>query len=224
MADTLIDVINEVLTATGQRANKTTIAATDSTAYLRDRVNDALDWLYKLKPFVVDADGTVTITPAQRTFNGPLDTELQNIHPWSLRINDSDGDIPVSLVTEQFIIENYPDFETAESGSPQYVYFSNGSIAVYPLLETVAANLTLQFKYATQFTKLTSAAATFPFEDRSDEMKYVKLFTQLRYEVFKGLGQPGVTNDEMEATKARIIAKHHKSKRVGFKGSRRYGW
>lgn len=224
MADTLIDIINEVLTATGQRANKTTIATTDSTAYLRDRLNDALDWIYKKKPFTIDADGTVTITPSTRTFNGPADTELQNIHPWSLRINDSDGDIPVNLVTEQFIIENHPDFETAEAEYPQYVYYSNGSIAVYPLLETGASNLTLQFKYATQFTKLTSAAATFPFEDRSDELMYAKLYAQLRYEVFKGLGQPGVTKEEMDGVRDRLITKYRKGKRVGFKGSRRYGW
>ena len=223
MADQLIDVINEVLIATGQRGNKTAIAQTDSTAYLRDRVNDALDQLYKLKPFVVDADGTVTITPAQRTFAGPTDTELQNIHPWSLRINDADGDIPVQLVTEQFILENYPGFETAQAEYPQYVYFANGLIAVYPLLETGASNLTLQFKYSTQFTKLTTTSATFPFEDRSDEMKYVKLFAQLRYEVFKGLGQPGVTNDEMTGVFARLVAKYRKGKRFGFVGSRHYG-
>lgn len=223
MADTLIDVINEVLTATAQRANKTTIVATDSTAYLRDRINDALDTLYKLKPFVVDTDGTVTITPSTRTFNGPSDTELQNIHPWSLRINNSGGDIPVELVTEQYIIENYPDFETAEAEHPEHVYFSNGQIAIRPLLKAGSSNLTLQFKYSTQFTKLTSAAATFPFEDRSDEMRFIKLQSQLKYEVFKGLGQPGVTNDEMESVYARLYAKHRKGKRFGFVGSRRYG-
>lgn len=223
MADTLIDVINEVLTATGQRNNKTVITSTDSTAYLQDRVNDALDVLYKLKPFVIDVDGTVTITPSTRTFAGPADTELQNIYPWSLRIDDMAGDTPVDLVTEQFIIANHPDFETAEAEYPRYVYFTNGLIGVYPMLKAGESDLTLQFKYSTQFTKLTSASAVFPFEDRSDEMKYIKLFAQLSYEVFKGLGQPGITNDAMTGVYARIYAKYRKGKRFGFKGSRIYG-
>ena len=223
MASTLIDVINEVFTATGKRDNKTIIGTTDSTAFIRDRVNDALDMLYKMKPFVIDADGSITITPSVRTFSGPADTELQNIHPWSLRINQTTGDIPVDLVTEEFIIRNHADFETAEANYPQYAYFTNGLVGIYPLLQAGDANLTLQFKYATQFTKLTTTSATFPFEDRSDEMKYIKLFAQLRYEIFKGLGQPGVTNDEMNGVYARIVAKYRKGKRFGFTGSRHYG-
>jgi len=223
MADTLIDVINEVLTATGQRGNKTAIALTDSTGFIRDRINDAMDTLYKLKPFVVDTDATVTITPSTRTFAGPTDTELQNIHPWSFRINNASGDIPVEYVTEQFVIENYPLFETETAAIPEHVYFANGLIAIRPLLTAGASNLTLQFKHATQFTKLTSASATFPFEDRSDEMKYVKLSAQLDYEIHKGLGQPGVTNEKIRSLYARLIAKYRKGKRVGFQGSRVYG-
>lgn len=223
MADTFIAIINEVLTSTGQRSNKTVISSNDSTAYVRDRLNDALEEIYRLEPFVIDADGTVTITPSTRTFAGPTDTELQNIHPWSLRINDADGDIPVDLVTEEYIIENYPKFETDEADKPRLVYFANGLIAIYPLLSAGASNLTLQFKYSTQFTKVTSTSATLPFEDRSDEMRYIKLSAQLDYEVFKGLGQPGVTSEKMGSVKSRLIVKYAKAKRVGFVSSRRYG-
>lgn len=223
MADTLIDVINDVLIATGQRGNKTSIVQTDSTAYIRDRLNDGLEEVYRMQPFIVDASGTVTITASTRTFSGPSATELQNIHSWSLRINDSAGDIPVDLVTEQWIIENFPGFETDEADKPQYIYFTNDLIGVYPLLSAGASNLTLQFKYSTQFVKLTSTSATFPFEDRTDEMRFIKLHAQLKYEVFKGLGQPGVTNEELEAVRSRLIAKIAKGKRVGFKANRRYG-
>lgn len=223
MADTLISVINDVLMATGQRGNKTAIAATDSTEYIRDRLNDGLEEVYRLEPFTVDASGTVTITPSTRTFSGPSATELENIHAWSLRINDSAGDIPVDLVTEQWIVENFPGFEADEADKPLYVYFTNGLIGVYPLLTAGASNLTLQFQYSTQFVKLTSTSATFPFQDRSDELRFIKLFAQLKYEVYKGLGQPGVTNEEMEAVWSRLKAKAAKSKRFGFKANRRYG-
>ena len=223
MPTTLIDCINEVLTAVGSRENKTTIAATDSTGYIRDRLNDGLEDLYCLEPFEIDASGTVTITASTRTFSGPADTELGNIHPWSFRINNSNGDIPVDLVTEQWITENYPGFETDEADIPRFVYFDNGLIAVYPLLSAGASSLTLQFSYSTQFVKLTAAAAVFPFEDRSDEMRYIKLFAQRAYEVFKGLGQPGVTNEEMDRAKSRLVVKYMKAKRTGFTSNRRYG-
>jgi len=223
MATTFIDIINEVMTATGQRGNKTIISTNDSTAYIRDRLNDALETIYGLQPFVIDLDGTVTITPSTRTFAGPTDTELQNIHNWSLRIHDAAGDIPVKVVTEQYIIENYPGFEADEADKPRYVYLSNGLLAVYPLLAAGSSNLTLEFKYSTQFTKVTSTSATFPFEDRSDEMKFIKLSAQLDYEVYKGLGQPAVTNEKLEKVEARLKVKYAKSKRVGFTSSRRYG-
>jgi hypothetical protein len=223
MATTLINVVNDVLISTWQRGNKTAIAQTDSTAYIRDQLNKALRKLYKLKPFVVDADGTVTITPSTRTFAGPVDTELQNIYPWSFRINDPNGDIPVSLVTEEYIIENYPKFETDEADKPRFIYFSNGLIAIYPLLEAGSSNLTLQFKYSTQFTKITSTSATFPFEDESDELEYCRLYAQLEYEVMKGLGQPAVTNDKLVSLWAVLTVKHMKGKRTGFISNRRYG-
>lgn len=223
MADTLIDVINDVLIATSQRGNKTAISQTDSTAYIRDRLNDALRRVYKLEPFEVDTDGTVTITPSTRTFAGPTDTELHRIKPWSFRINDSDGDIPVTLVTEEYILEHFPKFETEEAEKPRYVYFTNGLIGAYPLLLTGSSNLNLQFKYSTQFTRLTSTSATFPFKDESDEMEYCKLYAKLHYELFKGLGQPGVTKDDVDSLWSVMVTKHMKRKRVGFTSSRRYG-
>lgn len=221
--DTLIDILNEILRATGQRANKTTIVETDDTAYIRDRINDALGNLYRLQPFNVDADGTISITPSTRTFSGPSGTDLNNIHDWSWRIDHSSGDVPVAKVTEELITTSCPDFETASGASPQYVYFTNGLIGVYPLLASGSTNLTLQFKYSTQFTKLTAATATFPFENRSDEMDFIKLCAQRDYEIFKGLGQSDYTNSKAIDLWGVIVAKYRKGKRIGFTGSRLYG-
>jgi hypothetical protein len=67
MTATLIDVVNEVLRATGQRPNKTAFAETDSSAFLRDKINDALDELYDMAPFTIDADGTLTLPASTRT-------------------------------------------------------------------------------------------------------------------------------------------------------------
>jgi hypothetical protein len=223
MADTLIDVINEVLTATSQRGNKTAIAQTDSTAFIRDRLNDALENIYDIKPFVVDLDGTTTITASTRTFSGPSGIDLNNIDTDTFRINDANGDIPLPYVTEDFIIQNYPSFETAEADLPMYVYFTNGLLAIYPLLTTGATSLTLQYKYSSQFVKLTATTATFPFKDRSPEMKYCKLWAQRDYEISKGLGQPGATQSLIDDEWAKITGKYRRNRRFGFSGARIYG-
>lgn len=219
--DTLISVTNDILRATGQRADKTDFAETDSTSYLRDRINEALQTIYGLQPFIIDADGTITITPSTRTFSGPSATPLTNIHTNTLRLNQAIGDIPLEYVTEEFIIRAFPDFETIEADFPRYVYFTNGLIGVYPLLKSGDANLTLEFKYSTQFVKLTDKAATFPFENRSVELEYVKLYAQMRYEIFKGFGQPAETGQEANKALTVLKVRALKNKRVGFTGYRR---
>ncbi len=223
MADTLIAIVNEVLRATQQRCDKTSFSNNDDTNYIVDRVNDALEDIYALKGTEIDTDGTITVTAATRKFNAPADTDPSRIYDWSFRINDADGDIKLEVVTRQFITENFPLFETEEADVPKYVYIDNVQIAVYPLLTTGASSLTMQFTYPAQFVKLTTTTATFPFEDRSDEMRFVKLSAQFDYEVFKGLGQPASTMDKRDGVWARVVAKNAKTRKKGFMGYRRYG-
>ena len=222
MADTLLNVVNEILRET-QQAQATAFSENDDTNYIVDRVNDALDDLYALKGTPIDADGTITITPSTRTFSGPSGLDLHRIYDWTFRIHDTDGDIPVAVVTEEYITRTFPLFETFEATRPDKVYIDNNLVAVYPLLEAGASNLTLQFSYPAQFVKLTSTSATFPFPDRSEEMRYIKLHAKFEYEKLKGFGQPGDTRDERDGKKAQIIAKYARLKRVGFTGYRVYG-
>lgn len=223
MSNTLIDVINECMIETSQRGNKTAIAETDSTEYFRQQINNALTNVYSLNPTQVDVDGTVTLPASTRTVNPPTGLEPYRIYSWSWRINNSAGDIPIDFVTEEFMIENYPLYESFEDVRPRFVYITNGILGFYPLLTTGSSSLTIQFKYPAQFTKLTSASATFPFPDQSDELLYVKWYAVLHYELLKGLGQPGVTNDKVDDYWARMVAKYKKGKRAGITGHRKYG-
>lgn len=223
MADTLLAVVNEILRATQQRCDKTAFSNNDDTNYIVDRINDALEDLYTLKPTDIDTDGSVTITASTRVFNGPSGLELNRIYDWSFRLNNADGDIRLPVVTKEYIVTTFPQYESFEASQPQYVYIDNDQIAVYPLLEAGASSLTLQFSYPAQLTKLTNTTATFPFPDRSDEMRYIKLTTQFEYEVFKGLGQPAATMEARDNVWARCVAKYARLKRQGFKGYRVYG-
>lgn len=223
MADTLIDLINDIFVDVGRNNNKTAIAAIDQTLYIANRINEALQKLYTLEPFEIDTAGTITITPSTRTFSGPAGVNLRNIHPWSLRINNAAGDIPLELVTEEYIMATYPRFESDEADTPRYIYFTTGLVGVYPLLTAGAANLTLQFLYSGQFTELTSPSATFPFKDWSDEMQFIKAYAKAAYELFKGLGNPDVTLQMERDAWNRIYARYAKSRRIGFSPARRMG-
>jgi hypothetical protein len=222
MADTLLSVINEILVATQQR-EKTAFSANDDTRYLIDRVNDALNDIYTLCPETIDANGTITITPSTRLFNGPSGLDVNQIYEWSFRIDDTEGDIEVSHVPKSFIVSNYPTYETEESDQPIYVYQEGTQLGIYPLLNAGASNLTLQFIYPSPLVKLTTTTDTFPFQDRSIEMKYIKAYAQLRYEIFKGLGQPAYTMQVVEDAWATLVGSYASTKQVGFIGYRRYG-
>lgn len=219
MSLTLIDVINKVLLTTSQRDNKTVVAETDSTKLIREYINEALSWIYDQYPTQVDVDGTVTQTTA-RTVTPPTGLDPYRVYDWSWRISDSAGDIPISFVTEQFIITEYPLYETDTADNPMYVYLTNGVFGFYPLL--ASGTKTIKFKYPANSTTLTATDATFPFPDESPEIRFIKLYVKLQYEVDKGLGQPGVTNDKLEDLKAMLIAKYAKVKRRGFTSSRKY--
>lgn len=221
MATTLLDLINEVHIATGQNT-VSTITTSDDSAYLRDRINDALENLYTLRGTDIDTDGSVTLPASTRTVSPPSGLDVYRIYTWSFRVNDSNGDIPLKHVSSQFITEQYNDYESAEGTVPQYVYYDGGDLGFYPLLTSGASSLTVQFKYPAQYAKLTSTTDVIPFADRSEESSYVRYYAQMMYEVFKGLGQPGLSNDLAEDKWAAIVAKYRKSKRTVLTGQRWY--
>lgn len=219
----MIDVINEVMTATFQRNNKTAISNTDSSAFFLDKINDALQNIYNWCPTAIDVDATLTLPASTRTVSIATGVDINRVYKNLWRINDSAGDIPLELVSEEFIITQKPLYETEEALKPQYVYYSNGNAAFYPLLKTGQSSLTIQYKYPTQFTKLEATTDTFPFPDRSEEKTYIKLFAQYHYEKLKGLGDPDSTYMDMVDVKHILKARYAKLKRVGITSHRRYG-
>jgi hypothetical protein len=222
MADTLLAVVQETLRATQQRT-QSAFSDSNDTNFIVDRINDALDKVYSLKGPEIDVDGSTTITASTRTFAGPTGLDLSRIYDWSFRINNAAGDIPVEAVTKEYIVENYPLFESEEADVPQFVYIDGITLAVYPLLTTGASSLTLQYIYPANLTKLTLVTDVLPFKDRSSEMSYIKLFAKYKYEVFKGLGQPMDTFQDMDNVWATLVAKQARLKKQGFTGYRRYG-
>src|SRR3982750_2896864 len=169
MADTLLNVVNEILRATQQR-QQTAFSDNNDTNFIVDRVNDALEDVYNLKGTQIDVDGTATIPASTRKLTGPVGLDLTRIYDWSFRLNNATGDIPIQVLTKEYVVETFPLYESQEGPQPQYVYIDNNQLAVYPLLAAGSASLTLQFSYPSQFTKLTLISATFPFNDRSSEM------------------------------------------------------
>lgn len=221
MVDTLIDVVNEVLVDTQQR-QKTAFSNNDDTNFIVARVNDGVKDIYHLTPDRIDTNGTVTITPSTRLFDGPVNLDVTEIHDWSFRIDNSDGDIKVAHVPKEYIVTTYPQYETHEADKPLYVYQEGTQLGIYPLLEAGASNLTLQFIYPAVYTKLVNTTDTFPFIEGTLEKQYVKAYAQMRYEVFKGLGQPALTIQMVDDLWAALVGKYNKTKRIGFVGYRRY--
>lgn len=222
MANTMIYVINEVLRATQQRPNKTAVSDTDSTAFILDKLNEALENIYGMSPTGIDVDATLTLPASTRTVAIASGLDPYRIYDWSWAISKVTGDTELEQVTEQYIQDRYPDYETGDAAEPRLVYFSGGEAAFYPLLEAGASSLTIQYKYPTQFVKLAAATDTFPFPDRSDEMAYIKFYAQAEYEIEKGLGAPDYTLEKAATKRARLKGKYARGKRIGFKGYRRY--
>lgn len=223
MAYTLISLVNKVLRATGQRANKTAFAETDSSAFLRDKINDALEELYDMAPSEVDADGTLTLPASTRTVAALANLDPYEIYNWGWRIHNANGDIPLTFVSERFIIENFPLYEAEEADYPRYVYLSNGSPAFYPLLADGSPSLTIQYKYPSQFVELTATTDTFPWPDSSDEMMMVRLYAQLEYEMFKLMGNPDHTREKLDTVRCRLTTKYWLNRPMGFVGNRIIG-
>ena len=222
MADTLIDVTNRVLRATGQRSDKTAFSETDSTSFVRDRINDALQEIYHQGPPPTQADGLLTLPPSTRSVAiSGLDTGQIYENGW--RINRASGDIPLQVVEESFLISHFPAFETEEADFPQYVYLANGIVSFYPLLIAGSPSLTIQYKYPSQFVRLENAADVFPFVDGSEEMRYIHIRAQHEYEMHKLMGNPDATREKAEVLMATLAGKYARIRNMSFVGARRYG-
>lgn len=223
MAITLLDLVIEVLRSTGQNPNKTAFSETDSTQFIVDRINDGLDVIYGLAPSSIDADGSLTLPASTRSVAAVSGLDPYHIYDWSWRINQSVGDIALEQVSEKFVIKNFPLYETYEAAFPKYVYLSNGVPSFYPLLKAGSASLTIQYKYPAQMVKLTETTATFPFQDRSEEMTFLKLYAKFQYELFKLMGNPDFTGGMVEDAKGALIGKYEALNPFRIAGNARFG-
>lgn len=222
MADTLLTAINRILRATGQRT-VSVFADTNSSNWLVDRYNEAIHYLNGLNPTPVDVGGALTLPASTRTLTKPTGLDLYRIYDWSWRINDSAGDIPLSFVTYEFILRNYPLFESEEADKPKHVYFDGDAIAFYPLLKTGSSSLTIQFKYPAMMTRLSATTDMVPFEENSDESNFCEYYCRYEYEVWKGLGNPANTGAKLDDLDGKLAGKYARARRQGLQGYRRYG-
>lgn len=222
MAETALSLINRVLQNTGQNV-VTAFSDNDDSNFLLNKVNEALADLYNLNPTTVDADGSVTLPASTRVVNGPSGLDIYRIYNWSFAIDDSEGDIDLEFVTEQFIRDTYPKYDTDTAKNPRFVYIDNNRLAFYPLVEATEPSKTVVFKYPAMASRLTATTDTFPFVDNSDELYYIEFYAQREYELYKGLGNPGVTDDKAMTKRDALDARYMLGKQSGFKGYRIYG-
>lgn len=221
MTTTLGNLIVKTLRATKQNPNKTALSEFDNTQWLADRLNEAFQFIYELKPFEVEVNGTITIPPSTRLLNGPAGIDLHRIYDWSWRLDDPDRDIKIYQVTREYVVNAHPDFEHLEAELPQEVYLEGGQIGIRPLLKAGSENKTLQFTYPGMYTDAIWSS-TFPFADNSNELKYALKYAQARYEFKKGDGNAELTWDEANTLKGLLKVDYARTKRQGKKGYRRF--
>lgn len=221
MAETLLDVVKRILRVSGQNPSKTTFSDSDDTQWVVDRINEALKWIYSKNPTVVDTHSGITLPPSTRRVAVPAGVDIYKIYDWSFRINGT-PDIALEVVSLEFITNHFENFETEEAEKPSFVYLDGGQLGFYPMVAAGSASKTIQFIYPALNSRLNSVSSTFPFPDESDEIFYCEKYAQYRYELYKGLGQPLDTANEVTSLKARLSARYARNKRIGFKPYRIY--
>lgn len=195
---------------TGQNI-RTAFADTDDTNFILEHMNDALEDLQALKTTYIDAETSFNVTNT-RTFTNPVaGLDLYDTYPWSWRIIDSNS-IPHQLInmTLEAVMEQYPRFETDTSPLPQFYYFDQGNIGLYPLLNS--GSLTAKFRYPTTSTVFVNTTDSINYPQKW--ILYIKKYAQFNYEVFKGIGSPEVTEEEAEDIFAEIAVKEMKQKKT----------
>lgn len=222
MADTLGAMTVRILRMTGQNPNKTGLADTDDTQWVADRINEAMQYLFNLKPFEIDLNGSITLPASTRLMDGPAGLDLYRIYDWSWRVNQTTGDVKINPVTQEFIVNSFPLYESNEGDYPEYVYLEGGQVGFYPLLKSSSASQIIQFIYPSMQSRLTDWASTFPFEDNTEELLYCETYTKLEYEIYKGLGDPDETRDKLLTLKGILKVKYARAKRQGLKRYRRF--
>ncbi len=218
---TLIDLINDVLISTRQRGNKTSIQEQDSTQYIALAINDAFEWIYRYYPTQVDNDGTFAVQPSIRTYTVP-GLDVQRIYDWSWILRRPDGSNLLRYATKQTVVTGNTDYQTTY-GEPSIVYIDNGKVALFPVPPADFSGSSVQFTYPAQYATFTDPLSVFPFENGSDELRFVKLYAKHQYQMEKGLGQPDATLMELEQLRAQVIAKYRGTRRNGYKEHRIYG-
>lgn len=217
MADTLLTVIQRVLAATGQDPSVTSLSDTDDTRYLLDRVNDALMRLYTLKASHIDSSSTITVTANTRAYSVTAGVDIYTIEPTSFRI----GTQKVYLTDLDRLERKDTEWDTRTGPTIENVYFDNGQICVYPILETGTASQTLKFRHPQVWARLTATTDTFDYPDVW--LDYVERYAQFLYEVFKGISNPVVSQAELNDAWSRCVAKSIQGRQFQLQGYRKFG-
>jgi hypothetical protein len=217
MADTLLTVIQRVLAATGQDPSVTSLSDSDDTRYLMDRVNDALLKLYTLKGTHVDSSSSITITATTRAYNITAGLDIYMIEPTSFRLDDQ----KIELIDLDRLERIDTEWDTRTAENVRYLYFDNGQICVYPILQTGTASKTLKFRHPQVWARLSATTDTFDYPDVW--LDYVERYAQFRYEIFKGISNPVVSQMEVDEAWGRCVAKSLQGRQFQLQGYRKFG-
>lgn len=217
MADTLLSVIQRVLAATGQDPSVTSLSDSDDTRYLMDRVNDALMKLYTLKGTHIDSSSSLTITATTRAYSITAGLDIYTIEPTSFRLDDQ----KIELIDLDRLERIDTEWDTRTAENVRYIYYDNGQVCVYPILATGTASKTLKFRHPQVWARLSTTTDTFDYPDVW--LDYVERYAQFRYEVFKGISNPIVSQQEVEDSWGRCVAKSIQGRTFQLQGYRKFG-
>jgi hypothetical protein len=205
MADTLLDVVKRVLIATGQDPAISAFSNTDDTNYLVQQVNEALLKLRALKSTHLDNNATITVTASTRLYSVVTGLDVYDIDSTSFRVDTNS----IQLVTLESLKRRDTEYDTRTAPKIESIYYENGQIGVYPVLQAGATSQTLKYRHPDVWTRLAATTDVFPYPDPY-WITYCERYAQFNYELFKGLGNPVATqlllDDAWGMCQARSIA------------------
>lgn len=192
MADTLLAVVKRVLISTGQDSSVTAFSDNDDTNYIVLQINAALLELRTLKATHLDNNATISIVANTRLYSVATGLDVYDIDPSSFRLENVD----IGLTTLESLKDTDTEYDTRTSEKVSKLYYEDGKIGVYPLLQTGSSAQTLKYRHPDVWARLSATTDVFPYPD-PNWISYCEQYAQYKYEIFKGIGNPADTASEV---------------------------
>lgn len=144
--------LGTLVTRTQQRVSDTGYSSAEIKDYLNDTQNDVFNE-YRLPLMKTSQNYTVTAGVADITNGTGLPATY--VEAISLRDYTAGQAKDIEFIDLDDLINLYPDYDTQASGQPQYAYFADNTINLYP---APAGAYTLTLRYNKKPTELTADA------------------------------------------------------------------